>query len=48
MATSAGSTLSGIYETYDAIAPENYAGKLDGKVVRAYITSHNGADRPRP
>ena len=34
MASSANSTLPDIYESYDAIAPAKYAGKLQGKVVR--------------
>ncbi|KAH0161573.1 NAD(P)-binding protein, partial [Aureobasidium melanogenum] len=33
MALSAGSTLPEVYETYDAIAPAKYAGKLQDKVV---------------
>jgi hypothetical protein len=28
------STLPTVYESYDAIAPTKYAGKLQGKVVR--------------
>jgi hypothetical protein len=31
---SAESTLRTVYESYDAIAPAKYAGKLQGKVVR--------------
>lgn len=34
MATSANSTLPVIYESYEAISPAKYAGKLQGKVVR--------------
>ncbi|KAK6004269.1 hypothetical protein QM012_009119 [Aureobasidium pullulans] len=33
MAFSAGSTLPEVYDSYDAIAPANYAGKLQGKVT---------------
>lgn len=33
MASSADSTLPDMYESYPAIAPAKYAGKLDGKVV---------------
>ncbi|KAI5210459.1 NAD(P)-binding protein [Aureobasidium subglaciale] len=33
MASSANSTLPNMYESYPAIAPAKYAGKLDGKVV---------------
>lgn len=33
MALSAGSTLAEVYESYDAIAPAKFAGKLEGKVV---------------
>jgi hypothetical protein len=37
MSSSANSTLPAVYESYGAIAPSKYAGKLQGKVVRQQL-----------
>jgi len=37
MATSADSTLPVIHQSYEAISPAKYAGKLQGKVVRRHF-----------
>lgn len=39
MASSADSILPDVYESYPAIAPAKYTGKLDGKVVRRRLST---------